>query len=99
MAHDPANSAAQASCSDTRLRTLMGGVSVFHHGHDHYAAPGHLDRPPISGRFYPDVEHVSAVCLALVLVWDTPTRLEHLPAVCRLDDTGRAVIAGAIVYG
>src|SRR5262245_6410533 len=29
MAHDPANTATHASRSDTRLRTLMGGVSVF----------------------------------------------------------------------
>jgi hypothetical protein len=29
MAHDPASSAAHASCSDKRLRTLMGSISVF----------------------------------------------------------------------
>ena len=89
MVHDPASTAAHASPSDTRLRTLMGSISVLTMV---MTVPqvltiwlGHQR----SRRFTPDMEHVSAVCHALVLVRDTATRLEHLPAVRRLDDTGR----------
>jgi hypothetical protein len=94
MVHDPANAAAHLSPSNTRLRRLLGGMSIFTMV---MTVPqviaiwvGHQGR-----RIYFVVECVSSLCRSLVLVWDAATRQEHLLAMCRLDCTGRCRDCGS----
>jgi len=69
MIHGPANAAAAASPSDTKLRVLLGGMSVFTMI---MTVPQvwTMARSPGSGRFDPDVECVSCFRPSLAMVRD-----------------------------
>lgn len=53
MIHDPANAVAAASPSDTKLRGLLGGMSVFTMDHDCSSGLGHMGQSSGSRSFDP----------------------------------------------
>jgi hypothetical protein len=68
--------------SDTLLRRLLGGISLFA---DDSAAPDHMPRSSGRRGFALILERLPRFCRSVVLVRDTETRQEHLFAICGLD--------------
>jgi hypothetical protein len=68
MIHDPGNTLAAASPSDTKLRSLLGGLSVFTMVMTVPQVWAIWVGQQASGRFDPIVEYVSSFRRSLVMV-------------------------------
>jgi len=68
MVHDPGNVMAAQSPSDTKLRGVLGGMSIFTMVMTRSPGIGHMGRSSSSGRFDPVVECVSCLRRSLVMV-------------------------------
>ena len=81
--------AAWLSRADAVLRRLLGGMSIFTMLMTNPPSLSHMGRAASCWGFAPILGRVSGLSPAVVWVWHTQRRQEHLLGLRRLDCTGR----------
>ena len=88
MQQDPGTSHRARSSSDTRLRRILGGMSIFHHVDDDSAGAFDMGWPSSGRSLDADVEHLLCFRDPLVLVWNADRRQKYLSALYWMDPAG-----------